>query len=206
MYIVVLSTGMLTGLLLLRLTKAAIVKRTGNVPTCALINATYAPGIWVLVNAAVWLLVYMGYGISLYAFELVFACSACMVISIVDYCIRRIPNEALLALALVAVVGIFAQRTWGNTWDHLLGFLLGSSVFLIPFLIKKQAGAGDIKFAAVMGLYLGLYNTIIALLIMSVLFLVYMMASFVARKGNFNNTIALGPYISAGFVVTIALL
>jgi prepilin peptidase CpaA len=97
---------------------------------------------------------------------------------------RRIPNRlsgialvfAFLAAVLSGGIGLSAAG---------LGFLLGGTLFLVPFVLGA-VGAGDVKFAAVAGAWLGPHIGVHALLLGTVLglFVALSMAAVAGRAGD----------------------
>ncbi len=76
-------------------------------------------------------------------------------ITLTDLERRVIPNRILLASA-VAGVGIAALADPGSLPERLIGALAAGGVLLLVALVYPQGmGMGDVKLAALMGLYLG---------------------------------------------------
>jgi prepilin peptidase CpaA len=92
-----------------------------------------------------------------------------------DVCERRIPNW-LSGSALVVAVPVATLEGGIGLSAAGLGFLLGGMAFILPFTVGA-VGAGDVKFAAVAGAWLGPYVGLHALLLGTVLGLVVGLAS-----------------------------
>lgn len=77
-------------------------------------------------------------------------------IAIVDFAKRRVSNQWLLAGALVAI-GTLARdgSPLDVTWQQALIGGIGAFVVLLGFYALGVMGAGDVKFAGVLGLWVG---------------------------------------------------
>ena len=76
---------------------------------------------------------------------------------------RRIPNW-LSGTALLAALPVAAGDSGIGLLPAVTGFLLGGATFFVPFVLGA-VGAGDLKFAAVAGAWLGPYVGLHALLL-----------------------------------------
>lgn len=199
----VFLAGAAGGLLLLKATTAAIKKRVDKVPSHWLIDGVKAPMLWGLAVGFGCLGFYLTYGMSIKTLEGIYVLSAVLVLSAVDIIIRKIPNGILIALLLGAVGFMALGHSFGTIQEHLFGMAAGWAIFLAPFLLGKTAGAGDIKYAAVIGFFLGYFNAIIAFAIMSGIYLCYVAFLLLSKKGNLKTMTALGPYLSLGFLFTL---
>lgn len=145
------------------------------------------------------------YGISFKTLIYIITFSICVVISAVDIKIKKIPNEAVLLLLGIALLLIVSGKSDVKAHYHFFGFIATTILFMIPFLFKNQAGAGDVKLAAVIGLYLGFPKVIYSVFIMSFIMLIYLLILIITKKGGLKTKIALGPFISAGFILALIL-
>lgn len=88
--------------------------------------------------------------------------SACLLwlllIAVYDFRQRRVPNWLVLAGAFLALAALaWGAGPLGRDWTAAL---LGAGVgfgFLLPFYAFRLMGAGDVKFAGALGLWLGLW-------------------------------------------------
>jgi len=202
-YLGVLIAGVIIGWTLLKVTIALIRKRVDSAPEHWLINGKKAPIIWEVFTGVGWLGFVLAYGMTLKALEGIFVFSVCLVLSAVDMRIRKIPNELLLVIMIGAIVFILWDNSLANIKDHILGLGVGAGIFLAPFKIGRQAGAGDIKYAATIGFFLGIYSAVVAFVVMSAIFFLYTAMLFITKKGDLKTKTALGPYMSLGFMVAL---
>ena len=66
---------------------------------------------------------------------------------------RRIPNVIVFPAALVGM-GLNAARGWDGLWFGGKGLLIGFGLLFIPYLLRAM-GAGDVKFLAAIGGFVG---------------------------------------------------
>jgi len=89
-----------------------------------------------------------------------------LVVAIFDWRRRRVPNPALILVAVPAVLALVFYRKGllgAGVVESLVGFAFGA-VILLPGYLSKQIGAGDVKLAALLGLLLGIKSALLAML------------------------------------------
>ncbi len=129
--------------------------------------------------------------------------SVLIVAAVIDYEHGIIPNKLLLTGFIIGLI-IFLFRPVLPLSQHLLGVLAGGlPLLLLAALSRGGMGGGDIKLAAVMGLYLGPKLMLTALFLGSLLAgltgIVFMLAGKKTRK----DTMVFGPFLALGAVVSI---
>jgi prepilin signal peptidase PulO-like enzyme (type II secretory pathway) len=207
--IILVIVGGILGFASLTLAKA-LIKRRGENPSGKLFNGTLSVMIWTIVGMLI------GFGIGLLktgwfrTTELAFLCFILLSLSLVDAKIRKIPNQlliALVALRLVALTyGTITGGVDGADWlNSAIGAVVGWMIFTIPGMFGLMVGWGDVKFAAVSGLYLEIIGMVQAMLVMSLIILIYGLTLVISKKGNFKTAVAYGPALSVGIVVTTLL-
>ena len=97
-------------------------------------------------------------------------------------------NISLLILRLVSA------SIYPITSRHLIGAIFGLLIILIPAMIMNIPMGGDIKFAAVLGLWISDSGIYVSLAIGAILFIIYGLAAKKKRK----EMVPLGPFISIG--------
>jgi Flp pilus assembly protein protease CpaA len=126
-----------------------------------------------------------------------------MLISIIDINARIIPNTLVLFLLFFSLLFSIFGAEKQPFLLHLLGLVVITVLFCIPLLLTKAVGSGDIKYLAVMGFSLGYPDAIKAIMIFSVILLGWMVFLLVSKKGVLQTKLALGPFISLGFVAIL---
>lgn len=113
---------------------------------------------------------------------------------------KRVPNAALV-LALVPAILALAlqgQGLLGERWSlSLLGMALAFGLTLPGYLLR-QLGAGDVKFAAVLGLLLGATRSFEMMLVASLLMgaMALSLRSWLPRGARFPAA----PVLAAAFI------
>jgi leader peptidase (prepilin peptidase)/N-methyltransferase len=125
-------------------------------------------------------------------------------VALIDLERRIIPNAILAPAALVAVV-LLAALDPGALPEHLIAGAAAGSFFLLAALAHPRGmGMGDVKLAAVMGLYLGrgVAPAVFAALVLGVALaavIVYRRGIAGARK----TAVPFGPFLALGGLIAM---
>ena len=127
---------------------------------------------------------------------LIFASTAC----VTDIKYRRIPDwTTFLGIGILSVLRLFLLK---DTPVIILAELFyGVILFLgIRILTGGKLGMGDVKFAALMGLFNGFPQWFTAVAIASFSGLLFMLAGMAIGKLNRNSRIPFAPFLTAGSI------
>ena len=94
---------------------------------------------------------------------LIFVVPATLAASLSDFRTHRVPNWLNATIALTGLVSQFLCFGWDGVGAGLLGMLVGFGM-LFPFWMVRGMGAGDVKFMAALGAWLGLQLTFYAVI------------------------------------------
>lgn len=209
MKIVILATiflaGSLFGSLLLYIINNIINKKElkTEMKSYSIKNNKVKASIVIILNGIGWLSAVAISGFNVRTVQIVLVISICLVLSIIDIEIRKIPNEIILFLFISTTIFILTGGSVHTVLSHFIGFIVGLIIFIIPFLFKTRAGGGDVKYAAAMGFCLGYPDVIKAILIMSSAIFVWLIYLLFSKKGGLKTQLAMGSFISIGFVTTL---
>lgn len=170
-----------------------------------------------LVTAAVFLLLFNIYGLSVEALVSIYLMSILACVFFIDIEHRIIPDGLVIAGIVGGVflfvynlfkpVLFFGDRYW---WNPLLGMVIGSGflfmVALVGFLIYKTddaLGMGDVKIFIPIGMILGWKLTIIALFTAIISGGITGIVLILLRLKERKSTIPLGPFISLGAFIAL---
>ncbi|KAA3600938.1 MAG: prepilin peptidase [Calditrichaeota bacterium] len=164
-----------------------------------------------LLTGILFLVVYQKYGLVLRLPEALVFTSILVVVSVIDFRHKIIPNVVLL----VGVVLVFVSRVSlgvvnGNVLDEILSFVIGGGIgigiitfhFLLFWIVTRKSGfgMGDFKLMFLLGAFLGAFKAIILFFLASflgvILFLIF--KSIEKEKVNqfaFGPALCLSAYI-----------
>lgn len=135
------------------------------------------------------------------------------VLAVTDHWHRRIPNRFLIALlmiwALIAGTSIilFTESGMALLFRGLAGGLAGGLTFLLCYIFsRKQLGAGDVKLAFVMGLYLTGRRIMGAIFYGIAICCVYSIIQLIRRKIGWKDGVALVPFLYLGALIALCIL
>jgi leader peptidase (prepilin peptidase)/N-methyltransferase len=124
---------------------------------------------------------------------------------------HRLPNKYTLPLVPIALIGQFAACVAGADWCRMavaLGWAVGAFVVGLGINRIGTLGMGDVKLITGMSLSLGWFTPIAPLLALCAAFAlatIVVLFLFVTRKARMGSSIALGPYLLVGFLLSAVL-
>ncbi len=98
---------------------------------------------------------------------------------------RRIPNALVFPAALIGL-GLNATRGWDGLWFAGQGLLIGLGLLLIPYLLQVM-GAGDAKFLAAIGAFVG-GTGVVRVLVLALLVYPVLAFGFLLQQRKFALT------------------
>ena len=130
-----------------------------------------------------------------------------IVVALIDAQTQEISDKAVLMVFALAAA-VFAAQWRLDGWHHILLLkLIGIFAVSLPMLVIARFtggfGGGDIKLMAAAGLYLGVFNIVLAFFIGAVLAAVYGLLLIIRKKFKRKSAIAFGPFLSVGIAVSL---
>ncbi len=140
-------------------------------------------------------------------FRIMILLYALFFIAVIDHKTMTIPNKILLAMLCAVIVTFIAEAFMGNVYNSVINSLLGSAVCFVIFFIgklisKNGMGMGDIKLAAVIGLYLGIDRALGAILWSLIAAAAVGVILMVSKKAKAKSKISMGPFFFAGTLIS----
>jgi leader peptidase (prepilin peptidase)/N-methyltransferase len=132
-----------------------------------------------------------------------------IIIAFIDIDKQIIPNGLLIIGIIPAVYFLLFSNGFQGSLSHIIGgFGLGLCFVLIGFLgkiIMKQEsmGMGDVKYAALIGLFLGWKLGLLAVGLAFIIAALLIVVLLPTGKMTMRERIPFGPFLSLGTVVTI---
>ncbi|MGJ9426443.1 prepilin peptidase [Nesterenkonia halotolerans] len=135
-------------------------------------------------------------------------------LAVIDLCVRRLPDVFVLGTGAALMLPLAAAAASGSQWGDFGRSLLAAVVlltgyFLLALISPAGLGLGDVKFAAVIGAFLGWFGwshvaagTVLGFTINGVLALLVLLT----RRGGRDSEVPFGPSMILGAVGAVALL
>nr|WP_315989276.1 A24 family peptidase [Desulforamulus aquiferis] len=124
-----------------------------------------------------------------------------LVVTVIDLYHQIIPNRVLLVSGVLGLPLIYLQSLEILKTGTIGFFVAGALLFIIALVSKGGMGGGDIKLAAVMGMFLGLK------LVMVALFLAFLIGGIIGiillatgQRGR-KDPIPFGPFLALGSLI-----
>ena len=155
-----------------------------------------------LVTAALFAAVVIDIGANEHVWLGLVLVSVLVPVAVIDFDQRIIPNAILLPGA-VAAVAILAATEPSKLPEHLIaGAAAGGFLLLAVLAYPRGMGMGDVKLAAVLGLYLG--RSVGPAMLVALLSGAVVGAAIIARKGareGRKTAVPFGPFLALGGLV-----
>ena len=137
--------------------------------------------------------------------------AALLVVSVIDLEHFIVPKKvvypALFASGPLLVVAAVAGNDWTSLRDAVLGCLLAwGSLFVIHLASPQGMGFGDVRLAALIGVYLGWLSLGHVLVGMFLAFLAAALTGIgliVARRRTRKDRVPFGPFLALGAVIAV---
>ena len=126
-----------------------------------------------------------------------------ILLSVYDVKERRIPNNLVVSIYLLGLIGLCHGRV--SNAESLVGLLaLPLIIMALLRITKYKIGMGDVKLISAIGFCLGFWNQVLAVFVGLFICIVYLFGRFIKNKGQkFGETIFLGPFISFGVLFAL---
>jgi leader peptidase (prepilin peptidase) / N-methyltransferase len=152
---------------------------------------------------SLFVLLWLKFGVSLLFAGYAALTSTLLVVALIDYDHKIIPNVITLP-GIVIGLGLSIWTLPITLMESLSGLLLGGGLFyLIAFLTKGGMGGGDIKLIAMIGSFLGWPGALFTIFSGALLgSLVGIALMLLGRKGR-KDKVPFGPFLSCGAILFI---
>ncbi|MBL7067212.1 MAG: prepilin peptidase [Candidatus Marinimicrobia bacterium] len=161
-----------------------------------------------LLTASLFTVFYILYGLS---YEFLFYITLLIVLIIVTFTdleTKRVLNIVVFTGAVLAFY--MSLIFWPLNFIYsLIGFLTGGGVLIFwavigKLLFKKESlGYGDIKLAAMIGIFLGLQNTLLALFLSFSLATLIGIFMIMLKKARMDSKIPFAPFLALGSLLSL---
>ena len=146
------------------------------------------------------------------SFKALTVISVSLIIAVIDYREKIIPNEAVVFILGISCIFILIN-VFTNTIEALAIFIdsavamiIGSGLFAISKAISKNGvGMGDIKLVGALGFYLRIYTLMGVLIVSLVSIALYGLFKVFTKKATTKDEIPFAPFIAFGVTACMLL-
>jgi len=157
-------------------------------------------------HAAIYYIIFIHFGLSIQFAIIAILFSVVVVLTFIDIDFQILPNT-LLIITLIPVILFIVLYRIDYIIDHLIGSFILFLIFLLIGYVGKlvykvdSMGMGDVKYAAVIGLFLGWKLGLLAFIIS--FFSAALLILFLSISGKIKRKqrLAFGPFLSIGLFV-----
>ncbi len=155
-----------------------------------------------IVNAGIYLLIYLRYGLTVDALLYAVASSCLIALAAIDAVYKTIPDRFNIVIAVCGIIMLAIPG--GVPWyEMIIGtFAISVPLFIISFF-TGGVGEGDVKLFAACGLLLGWKLILLSMFLASVTAALFGIVLIVAKKAGRRTEIPFGPFIALGVLVSI---
>lgn len=158
-----------------------------------------------LLNAIIYLIIYLEYGYSLDTLKFMVLVSFLIVIAVIDFKTMFVYSNTIIVGAIFGVIFTLIQWYTEKSFpiDNIYGALIGTVVIGAIVLVTHGMGEGDIEIVAVSGLFLGAKCSIFMLFSGVVLGGIVAAIILILKLKDRKDEIAFGPYLAAGAILAV---
>ncbi|MCI9069815.1 A24 family peptidase [Clostridium sp.] len=155
-----------------------------------------------ILNAFLYVMVYIKYGFTLNLFKFCLLSSLLIVIAFIDFKTKYVYNSTIV-FGVISGIG-FAILEWIETKtipiNYMIGAFIGFGVIYLIVILTRGMGEGDIDIALICGLFLGFKGIIVTLFLSIILGGIVAIAILVFKLKDKKSEIAFGPYLAIGAI------
>lgn len=159
-----------------------------------------------LLNAALYVLLWLVFGLHWTWFFFAALFSVLVVITFIDLDHQIIPDGLVLMILILGAVFAATGIIHGTVpwYQPLIGFFAASlPLYVLSLIYEGGMGGGDIKLMAAVGVFIGWKLILLSLFLASLVGCLAAIFLLVRRKGHLKTQIPFGPFLSAGIVLAV---
>ncbi|UCZ52096.1 prepilin peptidase [Bacillus shivajii] len=173
----------------------------GKCQTCRTTISPIYPGIELL-TGFLFLLSYYHFGFSVELIVSLLFISLLVIVTVSDLTSYLILDKVLILFAVPILLLRLTVAPLDPFWSALLGAFIGFSLLLLIAIVSKGGmGGGDIKLYAVIGLVLGIQNTLLSLFFAAFTGAIVGLIGMLVKNWGRKTALPFGPYIAIGSLV-----
>lgn len=155
-----------------------------------------------LLSGILFLLLFYKYNLSLLFLKYTIITCILIVIAVIDFNTREIPDGLLIFGVITAVIFIYVDSSI-TIVNALIGFAAGFCIFLAIALASGAMGGGDIKLMAFLGLAVGWRNILLVSLFSFIIGSVISLLLIIFKIKGRKDYIPFAPFILSAYVIIV---
>jgi len=149
-------------------------------------------------------LAYIEYGLTIYSLKYIILISYLIVIGIIDYNTTDVYSVTTWSGIILGVVFIIINYFMGlSVKTYIYGGLLSGGIIAAIILLTNGMGWGDAEICLLSGLFLGLANSIVMLLLSFIIGGIVGVMLIITKRKTKKDYIPFGPSISVAAIIVI---
>lgn len=156
-------------------------------------------------NAILYLIVYLKFGLSLIALKYCILVSLLIVIGMIDYDTQFVFTSTTIFGGIIAIIFISIQGIFynGGVNDLILGGAIGFAIIGAIVFFTKGMGTGDIEIAAICGLFLGIKGILLGLFLAIIFGGGVGIIVLALKLKKAKERMPFGPFIAIGNLISM---
>lgn len=123
--------------------------------------------------------------------------------AILDFKYKKIPWVLSICFIVIGIGSVLTSSP--INWWQFLGAIVGIGMILISVCTKQAIGLGDGLVLLVVGIFIGLWKTLMILFLAGILVAVVGIVLMVQKKGNLKTSLPFIPFLLAAYGVYMIL-
>lgn len=156
-----------------------------------------------ILNALIYALIYLNYGLSLELFKFSVFASLMIVIGFIDFETKYVFNSTVVFGVVSGVIFLLAEWIINKRvpWTGFAGAAIGFGIIWAIVVLTKGMGEGDIDIALICGLFLGIKGVIVTLFLAIILGGLVATIILILKLKDRKAEMAFGPYLAIGGII-----
>jgi prepilin signal peptidase PulO-like enzyme (type II secretory pathway) len=153
--------------------------------------------------AGLFVIMFQKFGLSFNTLIGMIGSAGLLTLAIIDGQRKIVPDE--VSLPVIAILAAMQFASQPHAWVSLiLGMILGVGWFGLQWLVSKGkwVGSGDIRIGAILGIFLGLAQTALALFGAYILGTIWAVYLLLTKKAKFSSQIPFGVFLGIVGILT----
>lgn len=156
-----------------------------------------------ILNALLYVIIYLNYGLSFELIKFAVFASLMIVIGFIDFETQYVFKSTVIFGIVTGI--LFFVGEWviirGIPWTNIVGATIGFGVIWGIVALTGGMGEGDIDIALICGLFVGLKGIIVALFLAFVIGGIVAVIILTLKLKDRKDEIAFGPYLAIGGII-----